>query len=273
MRNRTIQAFCFTVLVLSSGCLQSPGSDACGGADTDCKNGYACVNLQCVPDPNWRKPITCGPQNPCAAGASCMSDGLCYKSSIVKCARDTECSNGNTCNLSSGVCEVAMVAPDCANPLVVAAPLWQRSLFTAGPKGANLMLYEMTLTNTVGCPATKLTNLSLETGENQFSHGILTFSPNLHVLIDDQDLTELTIVGGPGGSGGWFFMPMGFPQNVSVTIATSVNLKIVCLNCDQVPAGACLTIDGPGIYDYIPSGATKSESASFQPYKSFVIAQ
>jgi len=78
------------------------------GQDTDCKAGFVCRSLRCVPRPECERPEDCG------AGKSCEA-GRCVATAAAapvkpECLSDSECGTGQGCD--AGKC-VAKKAADC----------------------------------------------------------------------------------------------------------------------------------------------------------------
>jgi len=79
------------------------------GQDTDCKAGFVCRGLRCVPRPECEHPEDCGAGKTCEAGR-CVAVAAPVVAPKPECLSDAECGSGQACE--SGKC-VAGHAADC----------------------------------------------------------------------------------------------------------------------------------------------------------------
>ncbi|HVN41987.1 MAG TPA: hypothetical protein VMT50_04335, partial [Steroidobacteraceae bacterium] len=78
------------------------------GQDTDCKAGFVCRALRCVPRPECERPEDCGAGKTCEAGR-CVA-AAAAAAPKPECLSDSECASGQGCD--AGKC-VAKQALDC----------------------------------------------------------------------------------------------------------------------------------------------------------------
>jgi Cys-rich repeat protein len=74
-------------------------------ADTDCSDGFACMEATCMP---YAPAPECYVDSDCGDGNVCI-DGLCY--SAAQCDVDTDCAQGEVCDY--GMCVAAPAAGPC----------------------------------------------------------------------------------------------------------------------------------------------------------------
>jgi len=80
------------------------------GQDSDCKGGFVCKALRCVPRPECEKPEDCGAGKTCDNGR-CVANPAAAAMSKPECVSDTECPSGNSCEAGKCVSKQAAACP------------------------------------------------------------------------------------------------------------------------------------------------------------------